>query len=295
MIIVKLLGGLGNQMFQYAAARRLAEFHHTVLKLDVTELEDRVYKENFTYRYYSLNVFNIKEHIAQPHEIASYQKKHQGIIAKALNKVKQKLDTHFIIREKHFHFDENFLHALDNSYIDGYWQSEKYFKPIEEIIRKEFTFQNEPEGKNNELSQLISDTCSVSIHVRRGDYVTNKVIRQFHGVCSIDYYKEAVAQIAQNLTNPHFFLFSDDTDWVKKNIIFNHPTIYVDHNKAVKHYKDMHLMSLCKHNIIANSAFSWWGAWINTNKDKIVIAPKKWFNDASVNTQDLIPEQWIRM
>jgi len=295
MVMVKLIGGLGNQMFQYAAARRLAEFHNTVLKLDITELEDRLHKENFTYRSYSLNVFHIKENIAQPDEIISFKKLQRGILSKIVNKIKQKFDIHLLIREKHFHFDEKILHASNNSYLDGYWQSEQYFKDIEDIIRQEFIVKLEPDKKNRQLIKYIQQHNAVSIHVRRGDYISNPSRRKKHLTCDIEYYHRAVKTIVEKVAHPHFIVFSDDPEWTQNNLKLDFPAIYITHNQNEKAYEDLRLMSLCKHNIISNSSFSWWGAWISANKDKIVITPKKWFNDASMNTQDLIPEKWIRL
>ena len=136
---------------------------------------------------------------------------------------------------------------------------------------------------------------SVSIHVRRGDYLTNPVTFQTHGLCDIDYYKKAIDEILDLVDKPHFFIFSDDQSWAKSNIIFGAPTDYVMHNNSLKNYEDLRLMSYCRHHIIANSSFSWWGAWLGNNPEKIVIAPKKWFNDPKIDTTDLIPDTWLRL
>ncbi len=150
-------------------------------------------------------------------------------------------------------------------------------------------------GRNKDIGEMIQSFKSVSLHIRRGDYVSNKVTNQVHGVCDLNYYSHAISYIAERISNTHLFVFSDDPEWAKGNLKTEIPTFFVDNNRADKDYEDLKLMRQCKHNIIANSSFSWWGAWLNQNAGKIVIAPKKWFNDKSINTKDLIPEKWIRL
>jgi hypothetical protein len=149
---------------------------------------------------------------------------------------------------------------------------------------------------NEEMAHRIGgEESAVSIHVRRGDYVSDAGTNRFHGTCSVDYYHDAVDRISGFAPASHFFVFSDGIDWAKENLRLRQPVTYVDFNDGEKNYEDLRLMSLCKHHIIANSSFSWWGAWLNPNPDKIVIAPKKWFNDPSINTDDLIPNSWLRL
>jgi hypothetical protein len=186
------------------------------------------------------------------------------------------------------------LNLPDNSYLSGLWQTEKYFKDCEEIIRTEFTFKQPLNKKNSELSETIRRKNSVSIHIRRGDYIYNSEEYKIHGLCSIDYYKKAVECIANKAGELTLFIFSDDIEWVKNNLKFDFPIIFVDNNVDDIH-EDLRLMSLCKHNIIANSTFSWWGAWLNNNKEKIVIAPKKWFNEFEADTKDIYPDSWMRI
>ncbi|WMW24308.1 alpha-1,2-fucosyltransferase [Methanolobus sediminis] len=290
MIIVKLMGGLGNQMFQYAAGRRLALEHNTILKLDLSFLLDRTPRENFTYRPYELDVFNIQGEIASPSEINKFAPANNNIF----NYIKQKLKISKIITEPHFHFDKGILSSPDNSYLDGYWQSEKYFKEIRDIIHTDFTFKVKPTNINQKLANEIGFCESVSIHIRRGDYVSNPETKKLHGYCSLEYYEKAIKKICCYVENPHFFIFSDDPDWAEDNLIYDCPIKFVTHNDSEKGYEDLRLMSLCKHNIIANSSFSWWGAWLNKNPEKIVLSPEKWFNDSSINTDDLVPDNWIR-
>lgn len=287
MVIVKLIGGLGNQMFQYACARRIAHRHNVSLKIDVSGFE--VYKLHK----YSLKHFNIIEEFAAQDEIARF-KEPKGIAPRLLMKLLP-YHGHTLVRERFFLFDPRLLKVSKNVYLDGYWQSERYFNDIKDIICNEFTAKHEPDVKNKEMIQNILGINAVSLHIRRGDYVSNLTTNQVHGVCSLEYYQQAVSIISQRVENPIFFVFSDDPEWVKQNLKIAYPIIFVDHNDADKNFEDLRLMSLCKHHIIANSSFSWWGAWLGNNLNKNIVAPKKWFSKEDVNTQDLIPERWIRI
>lgn len=287
------MGGMGNQMFQYAAGRRLAEKHKTELKLDLTFLLDRTPQENFTYRNYDLDVFNIHENFAKPNEISWLK---ASKVESLLRVVRKFFKNKKYIEEAHYHFDKRILNAPDNVYLDGYWQSDKYFSDIENIIRKEFTFKFEFDKRYKEMAKKIQSVNAICVNVRRGDYVDNPNIRKFHGVCSLDYYQRSEKIIDSKINKPYFFIFSDDIKWCMKNLRFNRRFTFVTHDYAGKkfgHY--LYLMTLCKHYIIANSSFVWWATWLNHNKDKIVISPKKWFRDESINTKDLIPAKWIRI
>jgi len=183
----------------------------------------------------------------------------------------------------------------DNIYLEGYWQSEKYFKHIESIIRNDFTYINETDSDNLKILNRIKGSESIAIHFRRGDYINNRKTNEVHGICSMEYYNSAVDYIAQKVSSPYFFIYSDDIEWVKRNLSIKYNKMFVDINTPEKASNDLRLISNCKHQIIANSSFSWWGAWLNQNPEKIVIAPKKWFMDEKRNTSDLIPEKWIRL
>jgi hypothetical protein len=295
MIIVKLQGGLGNQMFQYATGRSLAELKQTELKLDDTFLQDKTPKKDFTLRDYELDIFQLNTKIASRTEIDRFFNKPNGFVNKIVNRIKQQFIKYQVIKQRFFHFDETVLYCRKNTYLDGYWQSYRYFEPITGIIQKEFTMKSPMDNKNLTLARKIEATQSVAVHIRRGDYVKNEKTNQHHGVCSTKYYQEAIIKMVQKVDNPHFFFFSDDIEWVKDNLMVTYPSEYVNYNTGKKSYEDMRLMSLCKHNIIANSSFSWWGAWLNPHAEKMVIAPKKWFNDPNRNTSDLIPENWLRL
>lgn len=295
MIIVRLVGGLGNQMFQYALGRRLALINKTTLKLDKTELDLKPLSG--TPRNYNLHVFNITENFATDEEIkkvkgVSTNNRAIGLLRKILS-IKEK--GAIISEKKDYIFDPTVLKSGDNVYLQGYWNNEKYFRDIRKIILKDFTIK-EPINKTNEATlNQIERNQSVSLHIRRGDYVKSKKTNQHHGTCSLEYYQKAIDLMAEKTKNPHFFAFSDDIEWVKTNLKTNYPVKYVDNNDDGHNYEDLRLMSACKHNIIANSSFSWWGAWLNQNPNKIVIAPKKWLNATDVDTSDVTPKEWIKI
>ena len=291
MVIVRLRGGLGNQLFQYAAGRRIALLGGAPLKLDLTAFE-------LSTRSYRLNHYNIVEEVASPAEIRRLSGVgHEGAVARVCRHLNNRLhiNKRSVLRERHYRFDPRFLRRLDNVYLDGYWQSEKYFKDIENTVREEFTLKQPPDGMNSAFLATVGHCESVSVHVRRGDYVANPATNRVHGSCDPDYYRRAADCIAESVDKPHFFVFSDDPRWARSSLSFDGPVDYVDHNGEDTDYEDLRLMSRCKHHILANSTFSWWGAWLCHNPDKVVVAPRKWFNDPSLDTSDLIPPSWRRV
>src|SRR3989344_317166 len=285
MIIIKLNGGLGNQMFQYSLGRKLSLKNNDALKLDLSDFT----KDNP--RSYGLGHFNIIENFASDEDINKIKK---SGVWKLIDKLKPYYKRS-VIKYKGYDFDPNILKLSGNFYLDGYWQSEKYFQDIENIIRKEVAIKNPIENKYADLISQIKNTNSVSIHIRRGDYITNKKFSKVYNLLDEKYYQKAVRFIAEKINDPYFFIFSDDINWVKQNLNIPYPKIFVSGENEIKNYEELILMSFCKHNIIANSSFSWWGAWLNKNADKIVISPDKWFNDKIGNTKDLIPENWIEL
>ena len=287
MIITQLLGGLGNQMFQYAVGRRLAHVLAVELKLDITWLGKR------GNRAYSLENFNVRENFASASEIAVVAPK--GRLGQALAKKWPEKWPKYI-QEKHFHFDPEILNLHDGVYLKGYWQSEKYFSDVAAILRREFTVKTPLSDRSRKLSEMIAAEQSVSIHIRRGDYVAARKTNLVHGVCGLDYYFRCIDYLKQLVQNAHFFIFSDDPQWAGDNLKQLCPATFVDYNRAGRDYEDLQLMSRCNHHIIANSTFSWWGAWLNPREDKIVLAPRQWFDkkiQVSMKMDDLFPSGWI--
>lgn len=276
-------------MFQYAAARAIALQKDTSLILDISAFEKYDLHQGF-----QLNeIFECDPNIARKQDLKRLLGWQRFNLAKfVLNRrfFKKLLPKEFVI-EPHFQYWPDFIGVSADSYLVGYWQSEKYFHHFEHQIRSDFKFFLPMNGKNTQLSEEIAKVNSVSLHVRRGDYVSNKANSAIHGLCSIAYYQKAIEYISENVSEPHYFIFSDDISWVKENLHIAHPCIFVENNFGSESYNDMRLMSLCQHNIIANSSFSWWGAWLNKNKNKIVVAPRKWFANDNV-IDDLIPQSW---
>jgi len=291
MVISNIIGGLGNQMFQYAFGYTVSKEKNAVLKLDISGFA------SYGLRAYQLNLYNLSSILASDDEIQNLKGRKENLFAKIIRKTKKKpvsfKNTYY--KEPHFNFDENVFKLKGDFYFEGYWQSEKYFQNYRKELLEIFSLKNELHIQSKRYQQSICTTNSVSLHIRRGDYVTNLPTNTFHGTCDLSYYQKAVELMEKKINKPHFFIFSDDLDWAKDNLDFIDQITFVELDKEVPDHEEMYLMSQCKHNIIANSSFSWWGAWLNKNPNKIVIAPIKWFNDLSIDTNDLIPEDWIRL
>ncbi|AWA29770.1 alpha-1,2-fucosyltransferase [Flavobacterium magnum] len=272
MIVVKLIGGLGNQMFQYAAAKAIAIERNQPLELDVSAFD------HYKLHQFALHHFNFSAKVFRPRHIL--WDKVRSLFIKILH-----------YKERDFGFNARIFDLkADDLYLDGYFQSEKYFLKHSSTIRREFEIISSLKPQTLKVLEEIRNTNSVSLHIRRGDYVGNPL----HGTDNELFYRKALGFIETKIENPKLFVFSDDTLWAKQNFKSKHEVIFIDFNDALSNFEDIKLMSCCKHNIIANSSFSWWGAWLNDNPGKLVVAPQQWFNDKSINTSDLIPENWIR-
>ena len=286
MVIVKIIGGLGNQMFQYAYAKALEQKGHEV-KIDISAFE--------TYKFhggYQLDKYNIDLDSSIKDENDKFYK--NTFFYKVLRRFG--MDFSRRIKEKSLLFDKKLLEIDDNSYLDGYFQCEKYFKDIREIILKQFTINQDISNYTKEIKNKIQNfQNSCSLHIRRGDFVNSKNIN-IHGACDIEYYKKAMKYLEEKVVNINYFIFSDDIEWVKENLAIQN-AIYIDSKEKRIPHEDIYLMSLCKNNIIANSSFSWWGAWLNQNENKIVIAPKRWFADDKLESQskDIVCDSWVKI
>jgi hypothetical protein len=292
MIISHIIGGLGNQMFQYAVGRALSITQQQALLLDIEDFANYPLHQGFELE----RVFNCPVTVANSKDISHVLgwQSNKHIKTRLTSPRWAKLRNRHFIVEPHFHY-WSAIHQLSSSvYLFGYWQSEHYFQNIIDIIRADFSFKPVLNAKNSEVAQKISQVNAVSIHIRRGDYVQNPAALAVHGLCSLAYYQAAIKTMAESINQPHFFIFSDDIAWVKANINIAFPCEYISHNQGADSYNDMRLMSLCQHHIIANSSFSWWGAWLNPSPTKIVIAPKQWFA-IDKNTCDLLPNNWIKL
>lgn len=297
MIITRLRGGLGNQLFQYAAGRALAEQHKVPLKLDLYS-----YRKH-PYRTFDLHHFNIDAPEASRVEVHHFTGSNP--LTRYLNKRENYFRCPTVFAQPHYHFYEDFDNLPGDLYLSGYWQSEKYFASLGTLIRQHFTPRVPLDSRNVELKSEVGTKDSVAVHVRRGDY-GSAAYSGFFGGLSDSYYRDAMASIQSQVPNASFYFFSDDIDWCRST--FGSEGIhYVSHNNGDNAYKDLLLMAACRHNIIANSSFSWWGAWLNTSPGKRVIAPVKWFKTNFLNkkvpvypsryynTRDLIPAGWTTL
>ena len=280
MIITKIKGGLGNQLFQYATGRAVASHHKLPLKLDLTWFET-----NKLHNGYRLDQLAIQAEIATENEIIKL-KGENNILFSALRKVGLfKRKSYF--KEKRSSYFDGGVFKNKFLYLNGYWQNELYFSNIRKLLLGELSPINSMNNLGYAYLENIEKSNSVSLHVRRGDYLNSKNI----GVLGVDYYTKAIDYIRQNVENPTFYIFSDDLEWCKDSLGFLDNCIYVDRTQT--EIEDLKLMSFCRHNIIANSSFSWWGAWLNQNPNKTVVAPKGWIiNDP--DSSNVIPSDWVK-
>lgn len=306
MQIVKIMGGLGNQMFQYAFLKSLILRNRN--ELDDAYLNVKVdlswFDTSNDHNGYELDrVFNIKVPIATENECQRNGKPDNSSftkIALKLSKYDICKELVYSILDKHYcKYTEPLqgiayypdIYKYQNCYYDGYWQNYCYFKRYLNDILDEFVFVKELDDKNLKIKNAMENSNSVSIHVRRGDFLKFSI---YQGVCSLNYYQAAIRQVEAKIKKPTYFVFSDDIRWCKDNLQLEN-CIYVEGNNQLDSYKDMQLMSCCKNNIIANSTFSLWGALLNKNTNKIVIAPNKVFSIPDAYYNDALPSNWIQV
>ncbi len=317
MIIAEITDGLGNQMFQYAAARCLAIRRNTTLKLDLF---------HFTcddHRRYGLGDFNIRAKCAHWLDVARLCPTEAGLrlirrlrprrlrAALLRGMTRRGWTSHYrprtrnyspdlplpplligrVVSERFYQYDPGLLTCPDNVCLSGYWQNERYFSEIAETLRKEFSVKAPLRGKNLEVARLMAQTPSVSLHVRRGDKATDAR----HFATSREDCQRAIRFFRERLANPVFFVFSDDWPWVEANLETGPDVVSVNHNDPDQAAEDLRLMSLCKHQIIAASTFSWWGAWLNANPDKIVLHPGhvNWLRIDNHDASEIFPRDWV--
>jgi hypothetical protein len=292
-VYTSLIGGLGNQMFQYAAGRALALRRNTPLRLDISSFSSYRIHQGFELQ----RVFACTAETAGASDInrlLGWQSRpffRRLLAHPAFSALRR---NEFVV-EPHFNFWPGIDEVPMDCYLAGYWQSEKYFRDQAPTIRQDFTFRQPLSGQNQSLADMIARENAISLHVRRGDYASNPQSNATHGTCSPDYYRAAVRYVAERTENPHFWIFSDDMAWTKEQLKLDFPCRYVEHNQGAESYNDMRLMTLCRHHVIANSSFSWWGAWLAAHPARIVVAPERWFRGAPHDSSDLIPENWVRL
>jgi hypothetical protein len=289
-VVVRLLGGLGNQMFQYSTARAVATRLGCDLKLDLS------WFGTDPDRQFALLPFNIKAQIitsecsATPHigSVFRYGRR----ILRSLRFNQGGIST-FV--EHSFKYDSAIERVSSPVLLEGYFQSEKYFDSIRENIIAEFSLRDPPSLGNAKILEKISKCDAICLHIRRGDYVSNSAANAYHGTCSLEYYRAGLELMVEGLSNPHCFVFSDDMGWVRENFRADIPLTLVDINNVTAAHEDLRLMAACKRFVIANSSLSWWGAWLGAREGKLVVAPLQWFTGNKNTTIDLIPDNWIRL
>ena len=278
LVVTRLNGGLGNQFFQYAVGRALAMRYGATLELDLSVFA------NYPLRRYELDKYPIRATIASEEELMMFG---DGPASPRPGCARY--------YEPHFHFDPGVHGAAPPVQLFGYWQSERYFQHISDSIRRELTPIEPLDAENEQALASIRHSTSIAVHVRRGDFVSNPVTAAHHGIPSLGYYRRAMDYVASRVADPVFYVFSDDHDWVRDNLRHAAPLVPMTVNGPERGFRDIQLMSACKHYILANSSFSWWGAWMNASSDRIVIAPTPWFLDKGLDTRDLLPPDWIVM
>jgi len=279
MITTRLHGRLGNQMFQYAAARGLAARLGVPVALDRRGAIRR--GEGVLTRVFDLP-------LAEPDRLPPDRK--EAPLAYGLWRLFGRNPR--FRRERGLGYNSGFESWGDDSYLHGYWQSERYFAHVADTIRRDFAFPAFSNAQNEEMAAQIGDSLAISLHVRRGDYLTLGA----HAVCDEAYYAAALERVLDGLSGtPTVFVFSDDPDWATENLPLPVEKIVVDFNGPETDFEDMRLMSLCRHNIIGNSSFSWWAAWLNAHADKRVAGPVQWFGNPKLHNPDILPEGWLRI
>jgi hypothetical protein len=289
VIVVRIIGGIGNQMFQYAAGRALAAKYNVSLKLDLRWMR-RYRRREFLLHKFPFSIENPSWFDRLKFTWFPFQRNPFFPYIKIIQKYNR-----IIYMEPSSPFDSNFWNLGPDRFLFGYFQSEKYFKDYEALIRNDFRYNSDFSLYDGEVIEALQSQNATAIQFRRGDYITNKATYRSIGVCSMDYYEQAVAYLKSKLKNFRLLVFSDEIGWCRQNIKFDR-TVFVERRGGTP-LDDMFLAVKCKNIILANSTFSWWCAWLNPNPKKIVIAPKKWFksDELNKNVYDLIPDNWIRI
>ena len=294
MIVAKLQGGHSNQLVQYATARSLAERRKAGVHLDPGWFASIA--DGDTKRIYELEAYRFEQRLLEPADISvadADQRASTGLRRFSRRPRKPVLRRY---RQRGHRFDPHVLELPDDTYLEGWWQDERYFSEIRPILLDELELRDPPSERDAGRLREIGEQVSVSLHVRRGDYVTNPAARTFHGVLDSSYYEAALERLV-DVTDERdlkVFVFSDDIEWCRKVLRLVHPTVFIDSGNSGA--ADMRLMRSCRHHVVANSSFSWWGAWLSDHPAKVVVAPERWFADPEANAEtEVVPKSWLRI
>lgn len=290
------MGGLGNQMFQYAFGKRMALALDTELVLDNTLLLGKSqFDEHETYRDFALDIFNLSIfRWATEEEIFLYNGNPEAsIIKKLCRKLRNKISPKLLIIQKWNEIDTAYFNVQSDVCFVGRWQSEFYFKDKANEVRKEFSFNTIDNREIRKFEHVIRNCNAVCMHVRRGDLVTSALYSETIGALGWNYYLNAITYLRTKVENPVFFIFSDDQKWCRENILLDEMMYFMDDKTAGNRDEGhLYLMHLCKHFIISNSTFSWWGAWLSDEPLKIVVYPDKWYKDSRFENPQMCPSGW---
>jgi len=290
-IIVRVLGGLGNQMFQYAAGIAMAQLHGARALLHLGDLNDRTSHGGYALA----KTFGLQAPEATNAELQAVLGLAYPLRRVMLHRKAGWLRSSRIVVEPHFAYWDGLRAVQPPYYLAGYWQAPRYFAGHEPEVRAAFSFAWEASPAVAELARRIGSCEAVSVHVRRGDYVTNPGMAKLHGVLPLDYYERALRVVAERVERPTFFVFSDDTAWARANVRVAGETHFVGADARTNAREDLRLMTLCRHHIIANSTFSWWGAWLATHPQQVACAPLRWFAGDQQDVSTLFPPGWVRV
>lgn len=287
--VVRVTGGVGNQLFQYAFGRALELAHGVGVRYDLSWFSAPA--GSYVPRPFELDAFAVRAERADPW--VSALAKQQGSIFRALGAgLFPSLVKDRSYREPRFSYTPIQTDERIPRYYDGYWQSEKYFGRYAETLRHELRSVRPPVGINAERARMIQGCDAVSLHVRRADYLSHQGASATYAVLGADYYAHALGMVLHERPSAHIFVFSDDPAWAQEHIRSSAPVHFINGNTGIE---DLGLMRMCGSHIIANSSFSWWGAWLSGSPDGMVIAPVKWFKNPNMDTRDLIPDRWRRL
>jgi hypothetical protein len=281
-VITRLEGGLGHQLFQYAAGRRLSIARGVPLLIDRSAVDAGAWP-------YALSPFNIVEQFSPTGARAAFETR--TLLQRAIGR----LGRRWLVRERSPRFESRMLSLTGRVYLDGRWQSAQYFADAEETIRREITWKVPPVSWSADLLARIESQTAVSVHVRRGNHVSDPRIAGIHGTCPVSYYRRAWRLIRERVRDPWFLVFSDDPAWARAQLTFLEPAKFVSDPGHRPDHEDLWLMTQCTHHVIANSSFSWWGAWLAETAGTVVVAPDRWFADPAHDGRDVVPPGWARV
>lgn len=287
-VIVELAGGLGNQLFQYAFGKATALRNDCELFLDTRFLMRRDFGDKLTYKENELGTFGLDKFVLDDQSANKSDELKSTVSARLFRKTLVRLSSY--VKEDVKRYRRDYLKLKAPVYLSGFWQNPRYFNEFTEQIKKDLSFpSNLSVAASEYLKKIKNCEVPVSLHIRRGDYLKHANLQ---GICTTEYYQKCLEMILQKHKNIIVFIFSDDHEWVKVNIDFGVPMVVIEHtDKSFKDYEDLLLMSECQHHVIANSSFSWWGAWLGKNPNKIVCAPSKW--DGRRKSKDIVEDNWI--